>query len=151
MLNEHMIIDHKLISSLFLWSLHQNKPCVVWISSWWWTVYNWCFYVCVFCSVHAPLRVWQTCLLSVTASIVYSSHSQLTFITLERQEDIFSFLIHELFLYVLCVFKGLLHILLAYQTWKQVISSFCFSVLLNQEVRSQRCILNVASLNLKAP
>ena len=146
-----MIIDRKLISHLFLWlwSLHQNKPCVVWISSWWWTVYNWCFYVCVFCSVHGPLRVWQTCLLSVTASIVYNSHSQLTFITLERQDDIF-FLSHSWTIF-LCVFKGLLHILLAYQTWKQVISSFCFSVLLNQEVRSQRCILNVASLNLKAP
>lgn len=151
MLNEHMIIDRKLISHLFLWSLHQNKPCVVWISSWWWTVYNWCFYVCVFCSVHAPLRVWQTCLLSVTASIVYSSHSQLTFITLERQEDIFFPFSFMNYFCMLCVFKGLLHILLAYQTWKQVISSFCFSVLLNQEVRSQRCILNVASLNLKAP
>ena len=79
--NEHMIIDRKLISHLFPWSLHQNKPCVVWISSRWWIVYNWCFYVCVFCSVHGPLRVWQTCLLSVTASIVYNSHSQLTFIT----------------------------------------------------------------------
>ena len=143
-----MIIDRKLISHLFLWSLHQNKPCVVWISSWWWTVYNWCFYVCVFCSVHAPLRVWQTCLLSVTASIVYNSHSQLTFLTSAIWRR-YSFLFP--FMNYFCIFKGLLHILLAYQTWKQVISSFCFSVLLNQEVRSQRCILNVASLNLKAP
>ena len=121
MLNEHMIIDRKLISRLFLWSLHQNKPCVVWISSWWWTVYNWCFYVCVFCSVHAPLRVWQTCLLSVTASIVYNSHSQLTFITSaiwRRYYFLFPFMNY------FCIFKGLLHISLAYQTWKQVISSF---------------------------
>ena len=106
----------------------------------------------VFLHCHGPLRVWQTCLLSVTASIVYNSHSQLTFITnFGYLKEIIFFFPHSWTIFV--YLKAILYIayFISLSNLKASYKQFFFSVLLNQEVRSQRCILNVASLNLKAP